>query len=136
MSLKLVQEFASLLDNNRYDEASQLLAEGCTYHYAEGNYQGRKNIIAIYRMNYLQSKKLFDELNYSSAVEETADGNYRIDFTDKIRKGHRWHEYRCFQLIDCHENQITHVEHCEIPGELDSLRMFYTRPGSEGLNLP
>ncbi len=135
MNLKLVRECASLLDKSRYDEASQFLAEDCTYHYSEGNYQGRKNIINIYRLNDLQWKKIFDETQYTSAVEETEDGNYRIDFADKIRKGHRWHEYRSFQLIKCNDDRITHIEHSEIPGEMDSLRMFFSRPGSDDLNL-
>ena len=136
MSLKLAEEFAALLDRNRYDEASQLIANECEYHYSEGNYQGQKNIINIYRLNHLESKKVFDEMSYSSVVEEMPDENFKINFTDKIRKGHKWHEFRSFQIIKFRENQVIDIQHCEIPGEMESLRMFYDRARSQKINLP
>jgi len=136
MSLKLVQEFAAFLDNNRYDEASHLLAEDCDYHYFEGNYKGSKNIINIYLQNDLESKKIFDEMTYSSNVEEMSDGNYKINFTDKIRKGHLHHEFHSYQIIKCNSNLIVGIEHCDIPGEIDALRMFYSRARSQKIDLP
>jgi len=136
MSLEIAKEFAAFLDANQYDDASQLLAEDCDYHYSEGSYRGNKNIINIYKQNDLQSKKIFDETTYSSEVEELPDGNYRITFVDKIRKGHKWHEYKCYQLIQCADGRIIHIEHREIPGEMESLRMFYSTSRSQGLNLP
>ena len=135
MSLILAREFATLLDNNSYDEASQFIAEDCEYHYWEGSYRGRKNIISIYRLNHRESKKIFDEINYSSEAGEMTDGNYKIDFVDKLRKGHKWHEFRSFQIIKFKENQIAHIEHYEIPGEIESLKMFFDTSRSRNVDL-
>ncbi|MFI5264704.1 MAG: hypothetical protein ACHQM6_09335 [Candidatus Kapaibacterium sp.] len=134
MSLKIATEFAALLDNNEFGEASELLAENCTYHYFEGDYQGRQNIINVYRMNYLQSKRIFDEMSYTSSVEEMAGGTYKIDFVDKIRKGQRWHEYRCYQVVSFSDNHISCIQHSEIPGEIESLRLFFSRASVDKTN--
>ncbi len=136
MSLKLAQEFATLLNSNRYDEASQFIGENCDYHYSEGNYHGRNNIISIFCLNHRESKKIFDETNYSSVVEELPDGNYRISFVDKIRKDHKWHEFRSLQILTIKENQIVNIRHSEIPGEMESLRLFYSIASSQKMNLP
>jgi hypothetical protein len=104
MSLKLAREFATALENMHLDEASQFLAEDCGYHYWEGNYEGRANIVAIYRQNDLQSRKVLDEVIYSSEVEEMEDGSFKIHCLDKLRKGHRWHEHRFFEIIKFKDN--------------------------------
>ena len=123
--MELAQQFASLIDTSSFDEAAALIAEDCAYHYWEGNYQGRDAIIAIYRQNYLQSRKIFDEINYSSDVEAMGDGTYKITFLDKYRKGHKWHDSRCFQIITIKDNLIVEIQHNEIPGEAEALRTFY-----------
>src|SRR5579872_368191 len=125
MSLLSAQKFAALLDSNNYDEASKMMAEDCEYHYWEGSYRGQDNIISIYRQHHIESKKLFDEITYTSQVEEMPNGNLKISLLDKIRKGGRWHELRSYQIITFQDNLIVHIEHCEIPGEMESFRMFY-----------
>ncbi|MFI5263059.1 MAG: hypothetical protein ACHQM6_00930 [Candidatus Kapaibacterium sp.] len=136
MSLEIAKEFAILLDNNQFDEASLCMAENCEYHYFEGDYRGRENIISLYRQHHEHAIKILDEVNYSSEVSETEDGNYRILFIDKIRKGHKWHEYRCHQIVRFGNNQIVSILHSEIPGEIESLKMFYSRSVPEKLILP
>ena len=130
MSLKLATEFATSLDNCQFDNASKVRAEHCKYHYSEGNYEGRENIISLYRQNDLLSKKVVDEIIYSSNVEDIGKGDYKINFVDKIRKGHRWHEHRFYEIVTLADNLIINIEHCDIPGEKESLRMFFSRPSS------
>ncbi len=136
MSLNYARQFAAFLDANNYDAASGLLSEGCTYHYSEGNYQGRENIISIYRMNHQELKKIMDEITYSSVAEELPDETFKIQLVDKLRLGHKWHEFRSFQIVTIKDEQITHIEHCEIPGEIEALRMFYTTSRAQKINLP
>src|SRR5690349_1576039 len=100
MSITIAEQFAALLDNNNFDEATNLLAEDCRYKYFEGKYQGSKNIINIYRQNHLQALKIFDELAYTSVVEDLGDGTCMITFTDKIRKAALWHEHNCYQIVE------------------------------------
>jgi hypothetical protein len=125
MNSNTAQNFAALIDGTKYDEAAALLAEECTYKYFEGKYQGRDNIINLYRQNHEQSKKIFDEVVYSSNVEETAAGVYKIEFFDKIRKQHKWHDYKCYQIVTVADGLITDIEHHEYPGETELLRAFY-----------
>lgn len=127
MNLQLAQQFATCLENMRLDEATQFLAEDCEYHYWEGNYQGRENIISVYRQNDQQSRKVFDEVIYSSEVEAINEGTYKVNCLDRIRKGHRWHEHRFFEIITFKDNLIIDIQHCAIPGEAESLRLFYNK---------
>lgn len=130
MSLTIVQQFATAVDNNRYEEAAKLLAVNCEYHYAEGNYQGRVSVINIYRMNHLQMKKMFDEVVYSSWVDNMTNGMFKINFLDKIRKGPLWHELRSWQIVKCQNDVIIDIEHHDVPGEAEGLREFYTKTRS------
>lgn len=127
METNIAQNFAALIDGNKYDEAAALLAEECKYQYAEGKYQGRDYVINIYRQNFEQSKKIFDEVTYSSNVKETADGVFKIDFFDKIRKGHKWHDFKSYQIVTVADGLITDIEHHEYSGETELLRAFYSR---------
>ena len=127
MSIITAQQFAILLDNNNFDEAARLLAEDCRYKYFEGNYQGPQNIVNLYRQNHFQALKIFDEMVYSSNVEDLGDDSYVINFTDKIRKGALWHEHNCYQILKVKDNLITSIEHCEIRGENEAMRAFMAK---------
>ena len=127
MSLELAKEFAKLIDAQSLDEVSVIIDEDCKYNYSEGNYQGRKPIVSIYRQNYLQSQKIFDELLCSSKVEEISDNIFRINFTDKIRKGHSWHTYNFFEIIEFKNDMIITIQNCQIPGEDESMGIFYKK---------
>ena len=125
MSLKLAQDFASLVDGNQFDEALEYLSEECSYRYSEGKYTGRSFIMNTYRKSHMQSKKVYDEVVYSSTVEEQPDGTIRINFLDTIRKADLWHEFRCYEIVSFVDERITTIEHFEIPGEAKSMRAFY-----------
>jgi hypothetical protein len=127
MSITIAQQFASLLDENRFEEAGHLLSADCHYNYSEGNYQGASNIINIYRQLHLQSVKIFDEMVYTSSVEDIGSDVYKINFTDKIRKAILWHEYNWYQVIRIKDDLIIDITNHDIPDEQVALRAFYTK---------
>jgi hypothetical protein len=122
---QLAQKFASLLDQTKYDELLLLMAEDCEYHYWEGDYVGRENIVNIYRQNHLFGKKMFDEVIYASVVERMEDGVYKIHFTDATRIGERWHENHFDEVIGFKDNVICDIQHIQLPGEAESFREFW-----------
>ncbi len=69
---------------------------------------------------------MFDEVKYSSDVEEMSDGMFKINFLDQYRKGHKWHDYRFFEIITIKDNLIVDIQNKQIPGEDVALRSFFT----------
>jgi hypothetical protein len=135
--ITLAKKFAELLDNNRFDDAVELMAEDCQYHYFEGDYSGKSNIMAIYRSNHKESGKLFDEVLYSSEVVPLSDNSFNILFSDKIRIANKWHTYRCFQILRFENDLIADINHHEMPGETEAMREFYQRmKAREKITLP
>lgn len=131
MSLELAQKFATCLDTANYADVADLLAEDCTYHHEEGRYEGRQNIIGIYRQNESQLRKLFAEVTFSSTVEEGSGGAILVHYRDRVRKGHRWHELKSYDTLTVEDSKITHIEHSSIPGEEAAFRAFFNLPEIE-----
>lgn len=127
MDTNIAQNFAALVDGANFEEAGQLLAEDCAYQYSEGKYRGRDNIVNVFRQNHQQAMRLFDEIVYSSTVEPLEDGTYKINFTDKLRKKHAWHESHFYQIVTLAGDQIADITHHEIPGEMEASRAFYSK---------
>ena len=123
--LAIAEQFASLLNETRFDEAALLLSEDCQYHYWEGNYAERDNVINIYRQNHKHTSETFDEAQYGSIVEPMDRGMYRITFYDKIRKGDKWHEMKSHDDITIENGLITDIHHKEIPGESEAFMAFW-----------
>ncbi|GEM_PF-3904681 len=127
--LQVAQEFVSLLDEARFDEAAKLLAEDCQYHYWEGNYQGRDMVINIYRQMHKEAQKAFDELKYSSEVEPVDGETYTLHFTDSVRIDNYWHSLRYDSIVRVKDALIQSIEHKEIPGEQRKFQGFLQRTG-------
>lgn len=127
MSIRIVQNFASFLDNIQFKEAGECLSADCRYEYEEGKYQNRNIITAIYKQNDLITRKLFDELRYSSEVEQIAENEFKINYTDSLRKGALWHENRFYDVVKVQNDLIVDIHHHSIPGAEASMREFYTR---------
>ena len=127
MSVEIAKEFARCIDSTLYNEAARLLAEDCTYHYSEGEYQGRDAIINIYKQNNIQSNKIFDGVTYSSEVERMGEDVFKIHFIDDIQKGPGQHRFRSFQIVKIKDSLISEIGHFEIPGEMEALQLFYRR---------
>ena len=123
--LSLAQQLASLLDETRFEEAAALLAEDCRYHYWEGNYAGRNNVINIYKQNHTHSSELFDEVRYGSIVEPLDGGRFQINFFDNLRLSERWHEMKCYDILQFRDGLISDIEHHDIPGEQEAFMAFW-----------
>jgi len=121
----VAQQFADLLDDARFEEAAQLLAEDCHYHYSEGNYAGRKNVINIHKHNHKHSSEMFDEVRYGSVVEPMDGRRWRIDLYDKVRIGEKWHEIKSYDVLQFDGDLISDIHHHEIPGQNEAFMAFW-----------
>jgi hypothetical protein len=120
----LVEKFAVLLDENKFSEAKRLLSEVCSYELLNSNFFGPDEIIASYSQNYEAGKTKFDEIRFTSKVSQKSENDFVIEYTDELRKGNRWHQYRCNQEIVIRGNKIIGIKHVEIPGEKEKLEQF------------
>jgi len=127
MNLQVVQNFASLLDNSQYKEAGGCLSDNCKYQYAEGKYQDRDNITSLYQMNDSLTRQHYDELVYTSEVEQIDENRFKINYKDKLRKGALWHEHRFYEVVKVENDLIVDIHNHSIPGEAESMIEFYRR---------
>jgi hypothetical protein len=127
MNFQVVQNFASFLDNTQYKEAGECLSDNCKYQYSEGKYEDRDNITSLYKKLDSLNRRQFDELSYSSHVEQIGENEFKIHYTDKLRKGPLWHEHRFYEVVKVENDLIVDIRNHSIPGESESMREFYTR---------
>lgn len=120
----VAQSFASFLDQTRFDDAVELMSPDCEYHYWEGNYVGNNNIANLYKQNHKNSDTLFDEIRYSSEVDEISNEEYLLKFTDHIRVGEKWHDLRFDNIVRVQDDRIVDIRHEELPGEKESFMQF------------
>jgi hypothetical protein len=130
--LSIAQQFASLLNEVRFDEAAELLVEDCAYHYSEGNYAGRKNVINIYRRNQKYLTDTFEEVKFGSVVEPMDGGRCQITYYDNVRAGDKWHEMKSYDILQFKDGLIADIHNHEIPGESEAFMAFWrsTRPAA------
>lgn len=123
-SIAVVERFASALDAEEYDEAILLLATDCVYESPDGTLIGPEAIITSYRDNGDRARCRFDEITYSSAVEQDGDA-FVVTYTDGLRLGDRRHEFHCRQRLSVNaDDRIIAIRHEEMPGERERLRRF------------
>ena len=120
----VAESFASFLDQTLFDEAAELMAPDCKYHYWEGDYVGNRNIANLYRHNHSNSGKLFDEVWYSSEVYQMSAEQYLLKFTDHIRVGEKWHDLRFDNIVQVRNGHIIDIRHEELPEEKASFMQF------------
>jgi hypothetical protein len=127
--LQIAQEFAALMDQNRFEEAVRLLSDDCKYFIGSQVLVGPEQIAASYSANYESASKRLDEIIFLSEIVELDQLRFRLCYLDRIRKGSVWHEHRCEQIIKFQGKQIAEIRHVDLPGELDALQEFYSRVG-------
>lgn len=119
-----VEGFAAALDAEAYGEAILFLADDCVYESPDGPLIGPEDIIASYCHNGERARSRFDEIDYSSSVDQIGD-EYVVTYTDGLRLGGRRHEFHCRQWIRVNrEDQIVAIRHEEISGERARLQEF------------
>ena len=123
-SSTVVLRFAAALDAEAYDEAVEFLAHDCAYESPDGTLIGPAAIMASYRDNGERARSRFDEIVYSSSVAQNGD-EYVVTYTDGLRCGDRWHEFRCRQRLRVNPGgKVVAIRHEEIPGERERLSRF------------
>jgi hypothetical protein len=127
-ALRTARGLAQALDGEDYAAARQLLAENCVYHTGKGVLTGADPITASYRANGDSARKRFDAIEYASQVEPVDALRAVITYTDRVRRGEEWHEYRCRQQVRVDERgRIVEIRHEELPGERERLEEFAAR---------
>jgi hypothetical protein len=128
--------FATALDRNDFDAARRLLASDCQYDLRaasltnEGTLVGPDAIITSYRGHDDRARRLFDRVEYWSAVESVDGTTATIVFGDTLEKNGQRHTYRCRQQIRLNGfGTIASIVHEDIPGEAAAVRLFLQRVG-------
>ena len=132
----VAQAFADALDRNDFDRVATLLAPRCRYDLTaasfttEGTLAGPDAILESYRWHDARARRLFDRVNYSSAVEAVDGMTAVIRFTDMLEKAGQGHTYSCRQQITVNDVAlIESIVHEGIPEETTALRAFIDRVG-------
>jgi hypothetical protein len=122
--LDLVKNFAEYLDRNDFASAGAFLADACVYHIRGKTLHGADAIIASYRDNLEAAKPKLDEIHFESRVERISPETYRIHYVDHLTKGGRKHKHQCQQVVQIAGDKITSIAHHDLPGEVESLKVF------------
>jgi hypothetical protein len=130
--MQTVCRLAAALDAEDYVAARAVLAVGCVYHTGTTTLTGQDVILASYRANAEAARGRFDEVGYASRVELSGEAEAVITYTDRVRRGGEWHEYRCRQHVRVGPaGLVEEIRHEELPGERERLREFERRTGWE-----
>jgi hypothetical protein len=127
---EVVQQFAAALDAEDYETVRASLSARCAYHSPAGLLVGPDAIVTSYRENGASARDRFDNIEYRSAVEPTAEDQAIITFIDRVMLVGAWHEFRCRQRIHLSASDlIDEIMHEEVPGERERLARFEARKG-------
>lgn len=123
--MAIAGRFAAALDREDYEAATGLLRADCVYVIRGETHRGPAAIIDSYRGNGDTAARVFDRVEYESAVGQSGDGWPVITFTDHIRHAGRPHTHVCEQRLCVDENGlIGRIEHHDLPGERERLAEF------------
>lgn len=130
--LQTATAFAQALDEENYDRATSLLAEDCKYHFRGKITTGRDEIIRSYQQAGEWAATSFENIRYESRVTTKDTHTARIRFADITAHNGLHHRHECEQLVHVNDaNQITRIEHIDLPGERDRLLAFLAKCGIE-----
>jgi hypothetical protein len=128
--VRAARRLAEALDAEDYAAARAVLAPACLYHTGTAVLTGPDVIIAAYRDSGEAARRRFDTVEYACAVEPSGAAGAVITYTDQVRRGGRWHEYRCRQHVRVGEaGLVEEIRHEELPGERQRLEEFERRTG-------
>jgi len=131
--LTIASRFAAALDAEDYSTARRLLADTCVYRIGAETIAGPDAIIDSYRRNGESAKQRFDAVEYVSDVELVDQSTAAIAYTDRLRLGNQWHEFRCRQRVRIGaDGLVEEITHEELPGERERLKDFEARRKSPG----
>jgi hypothetical protein len=124
--LETARRFAAALDCGDYAAARALLADHCVYLISDATTViGPDAIIEAFQAKATAARQRFDEIDYGSHVERTGSASALVHFTDRMRHGRAWHEYRCRRYLQIGDGGlIESILLEELPGEREGLRAF------------
>lgn len=125
MHENLGEIFASHIDNGRFDEAGEMLADDCQHQHANTCHQGREGVIAMYRKIQSEMRPLFDEVRYDSEVELIDGETCRVHYFDEYRIGDRTHRTRTEEILKFRDGKIISIEQISHHGEAQAFRKFW-----------
>jgi len=126
--LATARRLAEALDAEDYSAARATLAEGCVYHTGTTTLVGPEAVIGSYRATGEAAHERFDEILYASRVDPSETSGAVITYTDRVRCGREWHEFRCRQHVRIGAaGLVDEIWHEELPGERERLQEFEQR---------
>lgn len=129
--MKVVERFATALDNEDYEAAHALLSPTCTYEIGEKVLSGPDSIIASYRANGEWVTANIDSIAYRSSIEEDADSDsFLVRFEDQLIHKGKQLTHACQQMMKLDvSGKINRIEHRDLPGEPEALKVFFQEVG-------
>ncbi|PWB94717.1 hypothetical protein [Methylosinus sporium] len=129
----IVEGLAKALDRDDFDAASCFLSEDCVYDTGGDVVTGRIAIIDSYRAASAWAHATFDEVVYESEIDraDVSDTSVAVIYTDRIRKGERWHTHKCRQTVDVdrRSGKVVAIAHGDFEGEAERLNAFFAACG-------
>jgi hypothetical protein len=132
----IAQAFADSLDRNDFERLTTMIAPTCRYDLTkaalttEGTLVGPDAILESYRWHDARARKLFDRVDYSSAVEAVEGMTAVIRFTDVLEKMGKRHTYGCRQRITVNDSAVIEsIVQEDFPAETVAVRAFMERVG-------
>ncbi len=127
--LRIVKEFASALDRRAFDEAARYVAADCRYQIGGDELIGPDAIIASYRQSDEWGRRVLDQVDYESEVQQSGD-HVAVLYIDRITHHGETLVYRSRQHLWLNEaGQVVKIVHEELPGEHEKLNEFFARHG-------
>ena len=128
--IELAQRFSRALDQEDYGIVQPMLAADCRYAARNEAVFGPEAIIASYRTQSALARKLFDRVEYSSAVSQISIDTASIVFSDCLVSDGNKHVYKCGQIVHVGaDGVIDAIQHREFPGERARLLRFCADSG-------
>lgn len=137
---QIVQRFATLLDERRYDDLADVLAPECIYEFRDSRIQGAGTIIETYRTNTEWGFGVFDRIEFQSEVFPVSESSARVRFRDHLYVGEKQHLHTCEQVVTVDESgRIVRITHCDLDGESEALNAFLqqhclSRPSQDSIS--
>jgi hypothetical protein len=124
--LETARRFAVALDCADYGGARAELADHCVYLISDATTViGTDAIIEYFQTKDATARQRFHEIDFGSHVERTGPASALVHFTERMRHGRAWHEFRCRQYLQIGAGGlIESILREELPGEREGLRKF------------
>lgn len=130
MNCEAAAALARALDREDYEATRGLLRDDCVYEIRGETIDGADAIIASYQGNGEKGRRVFDEIEYESAISPLSEGTARIDYTDSVTHAGERFVHKCAQEIAFDESgTITRITHIDLEGEREALEAFKKRHG-------